>query len=673
MRVFAAALLLAAALGDQCQAPTPQCIRGAGSDTIKVFTPADPASASLGACCAACLVAKGCAASQLVSYAGAAPSCWLMRVQSYKAPQSGVSCNSSLTGPPPPVPPPERFNRTGYEGVWLQHGDWTDPAMFNASFLVGCDLPIYWTDIEATEGVFDFSTMDAQFSAAAAAGLFIETALNLGSGYGGTKDKVNGVPAWIYNRSGGGSVPRVAVDSSQGKGTLYFPYYLDPNYKPLFLGAVKAFAAHIATYPPDIRSRIVASQAMYGSTGDDVPWHGTPKELKYNITDEQWQAFTGYNDTAAGLATEICGVYKAIHLPVLWNPGDNCAFCINTLAAACPGSFFKSGMESHGLFINYEADDLESIHGPICRAQGTHCRGEDWPFETQGNFISAPIWHQYAHVLEMLTFSLDMPGLSEPSLSIPGWAWIYELFNKYAGSVREPFDAWVGGIIGFRDGLDCANTERFPEATFGPAMITNRARFDAITAAFAHRGATLGDPAAAMCDSAICSRRAKAMNDVGWRVLESNFGNGAITQLRANTTSIGWWQVGEKTDAFGRYARGFEHASGKTEMAFVLEQRLWGGLPLAAPQHLELRVVYYDMFGGSFNVTYDAGRAGGGCRTVDHVAVGNSGSWRTVTLPLLATAGAFGRGCGRGGDADIALTSTSAADTILSTMEIYKV
>ena len=670
MRVLTAALL-AVALGDQCQAPTPQCIRGAGSDTLKVFAPADPASASLDACCAACLVAKGCAASQLVSYAGAAPSCWLMRVQSYKKPQPGVACNSSLAGPPPPVPPPARFNRTGYAGVWLQHGDWTDPAMFNASFLVGVDLPIYWTDIEATEGVFDFSYMDTQFAAAAAAGLFIETSLNLGSGNGGTKDKVNGVPTWIYNRSGGGSVPRVAVASSQGKGTLYFPYYLDPNYKPLFLGAVKAFAAHIATYPPAIRSRIVASQAMYGSTGDDVPWHGTPEEPKYNITDEQWQAFTGYNDTV-GLATEICGVYKAINLSVLWNPGDNCAFCINTMAARCPGSLFKSGMESHGLLINYEADDLESIHGPICRAQGTHCRGEDWPFETQGNFMSAPIWHQYAHLLEMLTFSLDMPGLSEPSLSIPGWAWMYELFNKYAGSVREPYDAWVGGIIGLRDGLDCANTERFPEATYGPAVITNRARFDAITAAFAHRGATLGDPAAAMCNIPICSRRANAMNDVGWRVLEGNFGNGAITQLRANATSIGWWQVGSKADAFGRYARGFEHASGKTEMAFVLEQRLWGGLPLAAPMHLELRVVYYDMFGGGFNVTYDAGRAGGGCRTAAHVAVGNSGGWRTATLPLLAAAGAFGRGCGGGGGADIALTSTSAADTILSTMEIYR-
>ena len=49
-----------------------------------------------------------------------------------------------------------------------------------------------------------------------------------------------------------------------------------------------------------------------------------------------------------------------------------------------PRSFFKSGMESHGISINYEADDLANIHGPICRMEGMHCRGEDWPFPTQG-------------------------------------------------------------------------------------------------------------------------------------------------------------------------------------------------------------------------------------------------------------------------------------------------
>ena len=107
-------------------------------------------------------------------------------------------------------------------------------------------------------------------------------------------------------------------------------------------------------------------------------------------------------------------------------------------------------------------------------------------------------------------------------------------------------------------------------------------------------------------------------------------------------------------------------------MAFALEPRMWGGLPLAAPLRLELRVTYYDMFGGGFNVTYDAGGAGGGCRTAAHVAVGSSGGWGTATLPLLAAAGAFGHRCGAGGGADIALTSTSVADTILSTVEIYR-
>jgi hypothetical protein len=668
-------VLLSTATGQlTCQAPTSQCIRGGGSDTLKTFSSTDPESTSPGACCAACRPVKGCVASQLVSrYTGDAPSCWLMAVQTYKNPTPGETCNSSLVSPPPPSPPPQRFNRTSFSGVWLQHGDYTDPAMFNASFLVGTDLPIYWSDIEPADGVFDFSLMDQTFAAAAAAGLYIETALSLGSGGGGTLDKTSGVPPWIYSRKGGNeSVPQVLVESSQGKGRLTFPWYLDATYQHLFLRVVQAFAAHIATYPPTIRSRIVASQAMFGSTGDDTPWHGTPVDLKYNITREQWFNFSAYNQST-GFAPTFCALYGGIGLPVLWNPGDDCTLCINHLAAHCPGSLFKSGMESHGIFINFEADDLESIHGPICTMEGTHCRGEDWPFETQGNWLSAPAWHMYAHLLEMLTFALDMPGLSEPSLSNPQWAWAYDLFNKYAGSTRPPYSAWVGGIVSLRDGLDCANTDRFPEATYGAASIDNRARFEAITAAFAHRGATLGDPAAAMCASPICSRRANAMNDVGWRVLEGNFGSGGITQVSPNTTSIGHWQVGSKADAYGRYARGFERASGRTEMAFVLEPRMFGGLPIApaaAPLRLELRVVYYDAFGGAFNVSYDAGA--GGCRHAA-VAVGASGGWRSTTIPLLASQGYFGRKCGGAGGADIALTSTSDADSIISSVEIYKV
>ena len=80
-------------------------------------------------------------------------------------------------------------------------------------------------------------------------------------------------------------------------------------------------------------------------------------------------------------------------------------------------------------------------------------------------------------------------------------------------------------------------------------------------------------------------------------------------------------------------------------------------------------MVYYDEFGGMFNVSYDAGS--GGCRQVQ-VAVGNSGGWQSITIPLLATEGYFGRKCGRVGGADIALTSTSDADSIISSVEIYR-
>jgi hypothetical protein len=60
-----------------------------------------------------------------------------------------------------------------------------------------------------------------------------------------------------------------------------FPYYLDETYQALFSRALHAFADHLAGLPESAKKRIVASQAMYGSTGDDTPWHGTPTDSKY--------------------------------------------------------------------------------------------------------------------------------------------------------------------------------------------------------------------------------------------------------------------------------------------------------------------------------------------------------------------------------------------------------
>ena len=62
-----------------------------------------------------------------------------------------------------------------------------------------------------------------------------------------------------------------------------FPSYLDPRYQSYFLRAVDRFAQHIATLPQSVRSKIIASQAMYGTTGDDEPWHGDPVDPKQTI------------------------------------------------------------------------------------------------------------------------------------------------------------------------------------------------------------------------------------------------------------------------------------------------------------------------------------------------------------------------------------------------------
>ena len=629
----------------ECQAPTAQCLRGSGNDVIKVYYAGSPEAASTGACCAACSDLKNCVASMIIAKNGKPAECWLEATQDYKNPLPSENCSSTLISSPAP---PERFNRTSFSGVWLQHGSTSD--LFNRSFLVGGDLPVAWSDIEVSDGVFDFNSTDAAFYSSAAAGFYIETALMTG----------NFVPAWIFDRKLGPSVPKVILDTTKDRNN--FPYYLDPTYPGLFLRAIKALSDHIATLPPSVRKFITASQAMFGSTGDDTPWHGTPVNPKYNISRDAWHNFT------LSLSPQICNIYHVNNISVLWNPGDDCIGCIPNLLALCPGSFFKSGMESHGLFINYEADDYETIHGPICHTPNMHCRGEDWPYPTIGAYLEAPAWGQYWHLLELLTFALDMPGLSEENL-IPEWTYFYDIFNRYAGSVRPPVSKWVGGIIGLRDGLDSANTDRFPEATFGTAVVTNQARLLAITKAFAKYGAAEGDPDSAAQPDAMDSRKAKSMNDVGWRVMESNFGNGAITQVAANETSIGWWRVGKKTDPYGRYARGFESSSGKNAMSFILDKGLWGGLPIAAGGgvDLTLRVVYFDSGNAGFNIAYDAGA---GCRNVSSVTTGTTASWMNVTLSV--TDGYFARRCGSAG-ADIALYSTtSQADAIIHSIEIYK-
>jgi hypothetical protein len=200
-----------------------------------------------------------------------------------------------------------------------------------------------------------------------------------------------------------------------------------------------------------------------------------------------------------------------------------------------------------------------------------------------------------------------------------------------------------------------------------------------IAASLKKRGAMLGDPKAATSNPD-ASRKRSAPNDVGWRIWRGNYGNGLITQVAPDATSVGWYHVGPQDQRYGRFARGFEHASLRTQMHFILDKRLWGGLPRtssSATLSLHMRVVYFNEGAGSFQIAYDA-LGGNGCKMLKEVTVTNTGRW--VELDFTITDAAFGEGCAASntnGEAsphvqggDIVLRSM-AGDTIIHGVEIY--
>ena len=194
-------------------------------------------------------------------------------------------------------------------------------------------------------------------------------------------------------------------------------------------------------------------------------------------------------------------------------------------------------------------------------------------------------------------------------------------------------------------------------------------RLQKIAAAFAKNGAVERDPVAA-AGSAMSSRKRNGTNDVGYRIWQGNYGNGLITQLAPFESSIGYWGAGPADQPYGRYARGFEPATGRTDMSFVLDTRLWGGLPLASNRTLTLAVTYLDGTDG-FDIFIDTA---GACATPTRSVTGTStGRW--ITNFISVHDGHFARRCkSRGGLADIVLRSTSSqqsAGTIVHSLEIF--
>ncbi|KOO31168.1 hypothetical protein Ctob_005135 [Chrysochromulina tobinii] len=151
-------------------------------------------------------------------------------------------------------------------------------------------------------------------------------------------------------------------------------------------------------------------------------------------------------------------------------------------------------------------------------------------------------------------------------------------------------------------------------------------------------------------------------NDVNLDVWRSDYG--MYMQRRNTPESKGYWWQGPADQLFGRYSRGFAHPQATIEM--VLDQGLWGGLPLIEARNLTLRVVYFDNAIGHFYVGYDAldGPRGWTINTT------NTLRWREVTLNI--TDGRFARGEGGGPNgADVWLRDLSSCSSTTTWENCY--
>jgi len=153
-----------------------------------------------------------------------------------------------------------------------------------------------------------------------------------------------------------------------------------------------------------------------------------------------------------------------------------------------------------------------------------------------------------------------------------------------------------------------------------------------------------------------------ALNDVGWEIYRGNYEH-FLEQIDPAATSVGLWRVGPKDQPFGRYARGFEHATGKAALFYRFDPRF---LTSGADRRAEVRVVYFDGGSGRWALRYHA--SDGTMKQAAEVQKKNTGRWQEIIVPIdgASFGGQGPRGC------DLQLQNPDTEDDIFHLVEVRR-
>ena len=540
-------------------------------------------------------------------------------------------------------------------GVWWRGGPDAAAIKKQAPWIKGVFAAIKWRDLEPADHQFDWKLFESTLADYANAGLYIQFMIHVGPDS----------PEWIY----AAGVPRVKTSPTlnpRGKPHFStFPFYLNENYKRYYHRMIREVAKHVDQLPVAVRAKVICIQTAEGATGDEGGYKGQPLDQRYTLPEERWRAF---KFETWKLFDELYRDKKPkIH--VLTNSGNQGQYD-EWLRRNMPHWWRKAGNPGHGYQLNHEKDMLAFLSPLINHPEsGTLIRARSEMDEMfKGWFQEAPVWNMYWLNLWGLHFGLDIFQHQTEAIENRAFHEGFIFYSRYGGqkdAAKSP-GAWCA----LHDGLDAGDFGRFPASEFGAGKFRGEDRAGGlqrtlnIAKAFARYGAAQGDPEKAMA-AVMQNRSAQRMNDVGWNIEAGNYQR-YLHQYDPDGTSQGYWRVGPKDQPYGRFARGFDTASGKNTMYFDVVDRFFGGKALAGAYPVRVRVIYFDSGRGSWALRYDAVKSRE--KTALTVQNTDTGRWKEVSATLPDAL--FGNRCAH--STDLMLVNTSRENTLFHLIEVLR-
>jgi hypothetical protein len=531
-------------------------------------------------------------------------------------------------------------------------------------FLKGMTFNGTWDKIEKMQGSFDWRGLDQAVEKAFQNKMYLYLSLEAGPGS----------PDWIYKQG----VPRVLTAGGNEKEKWpCYPYYLSSEYKKYYATFIAEAGKHIRSYPKEKQERIAFIQVKTGCTGDECAYKGNVQDAQYELkkSSAEWREFRLW---VFDLHVKTFQETQGPKIDLLFNSvggedanGKDFIEEWNWVTNHIKGGFgIKNGALSRGHNLEGERSLYNHWTPFLIDPKGLVLfrRSEmDGTWERPWYQRNVPL-NFYWGAVNALNGGQSVWDITKTAIEASkelGFDYSFYFFNRYAGQIYP--ETATGAFCALHKGLDAADTNAYPEAEFGEATPKNVDRMLKICDRFSKYGAAVEDKDALVLTQSKQREKQTGFNDVGWNIWPDNYGR-FLYQIDADASSIPLWRVGgpitKTSSIYSRFARGFEHASGKDAMYFKLHEGFSQG---NEPKVMTITVVWYDGTAGStWKLDYDAGAST--MKTGLKVMGKGDQQWHHEMVTLNDAVFRYGGSKG----SDLALVNTDAKDDIFSLIEVHR-